>query len=230
MTGYLVEEVLNTQPPEVRDMMLSTSILECFSADIASDLVSNELAAGILPALARVNAFVQPLGRGWYRYHTLFAEVLRLKLRREHPDRIAHLHRRAALWYERNGALTDAVRHAAEAGDWHLAASMVIDGLAIGEILEPRGSHSLAGLFRNMPTSEALERDSAVAGLRRRRVVRWPVRRNRCGAECRRRHPGVPCPPIKEPSPGWPPRWSASPPAVVPGISLSQRPPLPTRR
>ena len=155
VTGYLVEEVLNTQPPEVRDMMLSTSILECFDAAIASDLVSNERAAGLLPAIARVNAFVQPLGRGWYRYHTLFAEVLRLKLRREQPDRIAPLHRRAALWYERNGALTDAVRHAAEAGDWHLATRMVIDGLAISEILEPRGSHCLAGLFRDMPTSEA---------------------------------------------------------------------------
>jgi len=155
VTGYLVEEVLNTQPPEVRDMMLSTSILESFSAAIASELLSNEQAERILPAMARANAFVQPLGRGRYRYHTLFAEVLRLKLRREYPERIAQLHRRAARWYERNGALTDAVRHAAEAGDWPLAASMVIDGLAIGEILEPRGSHSLADLFRNMPTSEA---------------------------------------------------------------------------
>ena len=81
--------------------------------------------------------------------------MLRLKLRCEHPDRIADLHRRAALWYERNGALTDAVRHAGEAGDWQLAASMVIDGLAIGEILEPRGSQSLAGVFRHMPTGEA---------------------------------------------------------------------------
>ena len=155
LTGYLVEEVLNTQPPEVRDVLLSTSILEQVSAEAASELTGNEQAGGILPALARANAFVQPIGSGWYRYHTLFAEVLRLKLRREHPDRVAPLHRRAARWYERNGQLTDAVRHAAQAGDWQLAASIVIDALAIGEIIEPRGSPSLAGEFAGMPHGRA---------------------------------------------------------------------------
>jgi LuxR family maltose regulon positive regulatory protein len=154
VAGYLVEEVLNSQSPEVREVLVSTSILDRFNAALASELVTSEHAARILPAMARANAFVQPLGRGWYRYHTLFAQVLRLKLRREHPGRIALLHRRAARWYERNGTLTDAVRHAGEAGDWQLAASMVIDGLAIGELIEPRGSRSLAGGFRNMPTSK----------------------------------------------------------------------------
>ena len=57
----------------------------------------------MLAEVAHANAFVQPLGCGWYRYHTLFAEVLRLKLRHEYPDRLASLHRRAARWYERNG-------------------------------------------------------------------------------------------------------------------------------
>jgi hypothetical protein len=55
---------------------------------------------------------------GWHRYHSLFAEVLRLRLRREYPDRVPVLHRRAARWYGRAGLLTDAVRHAARAGDW----------------------------------------------------------------------------------------------------------------
>src|SRR5207342_3770238 len=95
--------------------------------------------------------FVQPIGGGWYRYHTLLAEVLRLKLRHECPDRIAALHRRAARWYGRNGPLTDAVRHGAQAGDWLLAASMVIDALAVSEIIDPRGSRSLAGEFVSMP-------------------------------------------------------------------------------
>ena len=139
VTGYLVEEVLGTQPPQVRDLLLSTSIVEHVSAESASELAGDEQTGAILPALAHANAFVQPIGCGWYRYHTLFAEMLRLKLRREHPDRIAPLHRRAARWYERNGQLADAVRHAAQASDWPLAARMVIDGLAIGEIIEPRG-------------------------------------------------------------------------------------------
>ena len=136
-------------------MLLSTSILEHVNAEAASELTGNEQAGAILPAVARANAFVQPTGCGWYRYHTLFAEVLRLKLRREYPDRVAALHRRAARWYERNGMLTDAVRHATRAGDWQLAASMVIDALAISEIIEPRGSPSLAGEFRRMPHGEA---------------------------------------------------------------------------
>ena len=151
LTGYLVEEVLNTQPPEVREVLLSTSILEQVSAQAASELVGHERAGRILSALACTNAFVQSIGSGRYRYHTLFAEVLRLTLKREHPDRMALLHRRAARWYERNGQLTDAVRHAVQAGDWQLAASIVIDDLAIGEIIETRGGPCLADEFAGMP-------------------------------------------------------------------------------
>ena len=155
LTGYLVEEVLKAAPPEVREVLLCTSILEHVNAEAASELTGNEQAGAILPAVARANAFVQPAGCGWYRYHTLLAEVLRLKLRRECPDRVAALHRRAAQWYERNGKLTAAVQHATRAGDWQLAATMVIDALAISEIIEPRGSTSLAGEFRRMPRGEA---------------------------------------------------------------------------
>ena len=155
LTGYLTEEVLDVQPPEVRDVLLSTSILEDISAEAASELAGNERAARILSALARANAFVQPAGPGRYRYHPLFAEVLRLKLKREHPGRVAPLHRRAARWCERNGQLTDAVRYAARAGDWQLAASIVIDELAIGEIMEPRSSPSVAGEFAGMPPGRA---------------------------------------------------------------------------
>jgi LuxR family maltose regulon positive regulatory protein len=155
LTGYLVEEVLNTQRPEVREVLLSTSILEYVNAEAATELAGNDQAAEILSALARANTFIQPIGSGWYRYHTLFAEMLRLKLRCKYPQRIPDLHRRAARLYERNGSLIDAVRHAAEANDWQLAASMVIGGLAINAIIEPQGSRSLAGEFLRMPDSEA---------------------------------------------------------------------------
>ena len=155
LTGYLVEEVLSTQTPEVREVLLSTSILDQVSAEAAGELAGDERAGRILSAAAHTNAFIQPIGCGWYRYHPLFAEMLRLKLRREHPDRMPALHRRAARWYERDGRLTDAVRHAAQAADWPLAARMVIDGLAIGEIIEPPGSPSLADEFRSMPLSGA---------------------------------------------------------------------------
>ena len=155
LTGYLVAEVLNAQPPESRDLLLNTSILEQVSAEAARELTGLPQAPPILQALAHENAFVQPMGDGWYRYHPLFAEVLRLKLRHEFPGRVRSLHRQAALWYERNGQLADAVRHAAQAGDWPLAARMVIDGLAISEIIDPRDGRSLAGEFGRMPHREA---------------------------------------------------------------------------
>jgi LuxR family maltose regulon positive regulatory protein len=154
LTGYLVREVLDTQPAEIRELLLSTSILEHVNAETASELTGNERAGRILSDLARANAFVQPIGGGWYRYHTLFAEALRLQLRWKYPDRIAPLHRRAARWYERNGQLTSAVRHIAQVGDWQLAATMIIDGLAISEIIEPRASQSLAEEFAGMPDNE----------------------------------------------------------------------------
>jgi LuxR family maltose regulon positive regulatory protein len=154
LTSYLAEEILNTQPPEVRDLLLSTSILEHVNAEAAGELAGSGQAGRILMDLAHANAFVQPIGHGWYRYHTLFAKMLRLTLRLECPDRIASLHRQAARWYERNGRLTDAVRHATEAGDWQLAASMVVDGLAIGEIIEPEQGPSLADEFAGMPYGE----------------------------------------------------------------------------
>jgi LuxR family maltose regulon positive regulatory protein len=154
LTGYLVQEVLDTQPPEVRELLLSTSILEHVNAETASELTGNEQAGRILSALAHANAFVQPIGGGWYRYHTLFAQALRLKLRWDYPDRIGPLHQRAASWYERNGQLTSAVRHIAQVGDWQLAAKMIIDGLAITEIIEPRAGQSLAEAFADMPDGE----------------------------------------------------------------------------
>jgi len=154
LTSYLAEEILNIQPPEVRELLLSTCLLEHINADVASELAGSGQAGRILADLAHANAFVQPIGHGWYRYHTLFAEMLRLTLRLECPDRIASLHRQAARWNERNGQLTDAVRHATEAGDWQLAASMVVDGLAIGEIIEPTESPSLADAFARMPLGE----------------------------------------------------------------------------
>jgi LuxR family transcriptional regulator, maltose regulon positive regulatory protein len=155
LTGYLVDEVLNAQPPDVRDVLLCTSILDQVSADAAVELAGDEQAGEIFSATARANAFIQPIGSGWYRYHELFAEVLRLKLRRQDPDWVAALHRRAAWWHGRRGLLADAVRDAARADDWQLAADLVIDDLAIGQILRPRGRQPLAGEFTGMPSGQA---------------------------------------------------------------------------
>ena len=151
VTGYLVDEVLNAQPGNIRDFLLSTSILSRVSPDLAEDLTEDESAPDVLHALAQANAFVQPAGSGWYRYHSLFAAVLRLKLRRENPGRALDLHRRASRWYRRNGSLAEAVRHAAEAGDGPLAARTVVDELAVGQLMEPRADERLAVEFQRMP-------------------------------------------------------------------------------
>jgi len=155
ITGYLVDEVLNTQPAPVRDMLLRTSILDLVRADLASEVADDQQAAGALPALARANAFVQPAGGGWYRYHSLFAAVLRRKLHIEHRGQLPDLYRRAARWYQRNGRLGDAVRYAAGSGDWQFAAGMVVDELAVGQLIESRDNQPLAEAFRRMPRDGA---------------------------------------------------------------------------
>ncbi len=148
LTSYLVDEVLDAQPPAGRELMLRTSILDQVSAELALELTGDERAGSTLAALARSGALIQPLGHGWYRYHCMFAEVLRLKLLREFPDLTPGLHRKAARWYQRNGQLGKAVAHAAQVSDWQLAARITVDELAMGELLEPPASSPLAGILR----------------------------------------------------------------------------------
>ncbi|HEY3953259.1 MAG TPA: LuxR C-terminal-related transcriptional regulator [Streptosporangiaceae bacterium] len=152
VAGYLVEEVLSTQPARIRDLLLKTSILDRVSGDIASELADDKEATSDLPALAEANSFVQPLHHGWYRYHSLFAEVLQLKLRRERPDEVPELHRRAARWFSRNGTLAEATRQAGVAGDWQLAAQIVIDELAVAELIDAVDTlEPLAEVMQGMP-------------------------------------------------------------------------------
>ena len=151
ITGYLVAEVLDAQPAATRDLMLRTSILDQVSADLACELTGDPQAAGTLAALARSNVFVQSIGGGWYRYHCLLAAVMRLMLRRESPGRVPGLHQRAARWYQQHGLPGEAIAHAAQISDWPLAAQIVIDELAIGDLLEPGGNSPLADRLRQIP-------------------------------------------------------------------------------
>jgi LuxR family transcriptional regulator, maltose regulon positive regulatory protein len=151
ITSYLVDEVLNAQPSAVRDMLLRTSILDCVNADLAGELTGDSQAAHVLPDLARANAFVRPIGHGWYRYHSLLVAVLRLKLRMEHSGRLPGLYERAARWYQRHGMLNEAARYAAASGDWLFASGIVVDEFAVGQLIDPRGNQPLAEVFGRMP-------------------------------------------------------------------------------
>jgi LuxR family transcriptional regulator, maltose regulon positive regulatory protein len=151
IADYLMEEVLKNQPARYRDLLLKTSILDQVSASIAEEVTGDERAGDALGALAHANAFVEPVGNGWYRFHSLFAEVLRLKLRFEHPRQVADLHRRAARWYQSHQRLPEAVRQAAAAGDWLFAARLVVDDLAIGTLIEASDHDPLSECLRGMP-------------------------------------------------------------------------------
>jgi LuxR family maltose regulon positive regulatory protein len=152
VTGYLVEEVLNAQPEHIRDFLLRTSILDRVNENVAAELTGGGPDPTVLADLVRAKALVQRDESGWYRYHSLFTAVLRLKLRREHPDQLADLHLRAARWHRRNGFLAEAVRHAGAAGDWQFAARAVLDELVIDQLIySSSGNEQLAGRFRQMP-------------------------------------------------------------------------------
>jgi LuxR family maltose regulon positive regulatory protein len=155
VASYLVAEVLDAQPPATRDLMLRTSILNQVNADLACELTGDPQAADTLAALARSNAFVQPIGGGWYRYHRLLGALMRLMLRRESPGRVPGLHQRAARWHQQHGLLSEAIAHATQISDWPLAAQIVIDELAIGDLLEP-GHSALADSLRQMPDAPVL--------------------------------------------------------------------------
>src|SRR5829696_666431 len=124
---FLAEEVLERQPEGVREFLLKTSVLERMSAPLCDALTGHDDGHEMLERLERENLFVIALDdeRHWYRYHHLFANVLRSRLQREHPERIRKLHRQAAAWYERNDWTSEAVRHALVAQEHDRAADLV---------------------------------------------------------------------------------------------------------
>jgi LuxR family maltose regulon positive regulatory protein len=154
VAGYLVQEVLNVQPADVRELLLYSSVLEQVNADIAGVLLDRAEVAGALESLARENSFVQPVGDGWYRFHSMFRDVLRLKLRRERPDIVASLHGKAARWYQQQGMLAEAVRSAANTGDWTLAAAIMVDELAIVQLMGPDHGDLPADGFHVVPEGD----------------------------------------------------------------------------
>ena len=127
VADYLVGEVLDRQPEELRSFLLQTCIVEELTGDLADALTGGHDGDWTLARLERANAFVAALGprRGAYRYHQLFAGLLRCELRRQAPDQVAGLHRRAARWYAAHGMVADAIRQALLAGEWRDAADLM---------------------------------------------------------------------------------------------------------
>jgi LuxR family maltose regulon positive regulatory protein len=133
---YLVEEVLERQPAGIQEFLLQTSILERLTASLcdavrfgtaeAHSTSRGEHSQAILEQLEQANLFLVPLDdeRRWYRYHRLFADLLRGRLQQDRGERVSTLYRRASAWCETQGLISEAVGHALAAGDIERVARM----------------------------------------------------------------------------------------------------------
>jgi ATP/maltotriose-dependent transcriptional regulator MalT len=124
---YLADEVLDGQPGQVRAFLLETSVLERLSGELCDAVTGRPGSQAMLAGIERAGLFLTPLDevRGWWRYHHLFADLLRARLAAEQPGRAVALHRAAAAWYDEHGLADDAVRHALAAGETEWAARLV---------------------------------------------------------------------------------------------------------
>jgi LuxR family transcriptional regulator, maltose regulon positive regulatory protein len=162
VTDYLWDEVLGRQPPETRLFMLRTSVTAEMSGDLADALTGGSGGARTLERLSRENSFVEALGNdhATYRYHPLLREVLAAERNREIPHEVPVLLRRAARWHAAHDRATDALRNAAEAGDWDYAAHMLAE--AGTAALVRSGATTLEEVLALFPAERCAD-DAAVA-------------------------------------------------------------------
>ncbi|HSN42837.1 MAG TPA: helix-turn-helix transcriptional regulator, partial [Propionibacteriaceae bacterium] len=119
IVDYLMDEVLAHQSDDVREFLLLTAFLDRLTGELCDAVTELDNGSRMLTSLERANLFVVPLDDQltWFRYHHLFADVLRARLLAEKPDHGPLLHRRASLWFELNGLSDDAIAHALAAHD-----------------------------------------------------------------------------------------------------------------
>ena len=127
IVDYLGVEVLDTQPPEVRRFLLRTSVLDRLCGELCDAVVDGSDSHAMLARLERANLFLIPLDtrRRWYRYHHLFADLLRRELTLDEAELVPDLHRRASAWYRAEDFVPEAIRHAIAAGDVADAAELI---------------------------------------------------------------------------------------------------------
>jgi LuxR family maltose regulon positive regulatory protein len=149
---YLMGEVLAAQTPEVRHLLMATSVPDTIMPGLEEALAGRS-AARTLAFMVRVNVFIEnvPEHPGFFRYHPFFRDLLRAELAYSAPEELERLHRTAAEWFAANGLLTPSVRHFAAIGAWSDAAEQVVDNLAVGQLLIEHGSGALAQSLRALP-------------------------------------------------------------------------------
>ena len=127
VVDYLVEEVLQRLPADVQDFLLRTSVLDRMNGALCNAVTGQDGGRAMLEGLERDNLFVVPMDdrRHWYRYHHLFADVLRGRLLDERPGLVAELHAQAATWHELEGDAAEAIRHLLLGGNFVRAAELI---------------------------------------------------------------------------------------------------------
>ena len=131
IVDYLISEVLNRQSETTRQFLLRSSILERFCAELCDSVVfssdSESKSQSVLEILEKGNMFLVPLDnqRHWYRYHHLFSEMLFHSLRRASPEQIPALHRKASEWFDANGFIPEAMKHALASKDWDFVRALL---------------------------------------------------------------------------------------------------------
>src|SRR5215204_3952558 len=150
---YLDEEVLCDYTPSVRRFLVRMSVADHVPAGLADELTGQPGAARLLADLARHDDFVTCCEQhaDCYRYHPVLQDVLRARLEEDAPGSAPQLHRRASAWFIAAGDPTEAAVHAAAAGEWRTAARLLVDNLAIPQLLAGSGSSRLTWLLADLP-------------------------------------------------------------------------------
>jgi LuxR family maltose regulon positive regulatory protein len=160
---YLTGEVLAGLSVDVRYAVMCTSVLERVCGGLVDALTGRSGGAHILAELEHRNAFTVPIPGQypWYRYHRLFAELLRAELSRQLPEKVPQLHRAAASWYAAQGLPADALRHALAARDWRYATALLVEYWPA--LVLCRGNGALRTLVPPPPPDAAARTDPELA-------------------------------------------------------------------
>jgi LuxR family transcriptional regulator, maltose regulon positive regulatory protein len=192
VADYLSAEVLVRQPDTIRTFLLGTSVLDRLSGPLCDAVLETKGSATLLRELERSNLFLVPLDqrREWYRYHHLFAELLRMELASREPALLATLHRRAAVWHRQAGNLDEAIGHASAAGEFVEAAALIARHWLT---YWRRGQRATVARWLDGLPDEAIMADPPVAyvtawirgysGASKRQVEDWLAAAERDGAE-----------------------------------------------
>lgn len=155
---YLIEEVFKQQPVDVQDFLLKTAILDRLSGPLCDVVADRTDSRSLLEQLEHANLFIVPLDQSctWYRYHNLFAELLRLRLHSTDTLSEKVLHSRASRWFATEGLIPEAIHHALAASDWESAAELIQDSsvmlLGRGELV------TLLGWLKALPDEAIYKR------------------------------------------------------------------------